>query len=109
VQLLLRNESAQISADTKALNTRDNDILKLNAATSAKQIKQLEKTLTRLNHQIVAMTLELQALSGQAFTTASSLTPPNPALVSTSLGNLLTVQSLSTRAGLGVGPATPSQ
>jgi hypothetical protein len=109
VQLLLRNESAQIRADTKALNTRNNDILKLNAATSARQIKQLEKTLTRLNRQIVAMTLNLQVFSSQAFTTASSLTPSNPGLVSSSLANLLTVQSLSVQAGVGVGPATPSQ
>ncbi len=60
VQLLLTNESALIRSDMKALNSRDSNILKLNAATSSRKIKQLEQMLTRLNRQIVALTLELQ-------------------------------------------------
>ena len=46
VQLLLRNENILIRTDTKTLNTRDQDIAKLNAATSSRKIRQLSAALS---------------------------------------------------------------
>jgi hypothetical protein len=109
VNLLLANEARSIQATMKAFNTRNATILKLNNATSQRQINQLNKTLTRLNTQVVRMTAELTLFSKQAYTYATELSPPNSSLVSEALGSLLTVQALSVEAGLGVAPATPTQ
>jgi hypothetical protein len=108
VKLLLMKQGKLIKSDTKALNMRDNDILKLNAATNQRKINQLNKTLSKLHSQILTMTTRLQVLSGQVFTDASHLEPPNPTLQSHALANLLTTQNLSVRAGLGIAPATPT-
>jgi hypothetical protein len=108
VKLLLMKENTDIKNDTKALNTRDKDVAKFQNATGAKE-KQLEKTLTKLHNQILKMTTTLISFSTQVNTGANALSPPNPALASKALSNLLTVQTLSVRAGLGVQPATPSQ
>jgi hypothetical protein len=109
VQLLLLNESKLITADSKALSSRNTNIAKLNSATSSGQIKKLNKMLTRINSQILSLTTRLQVSSVQAYDTAFRLTPANPALVSTALANLLTVQQLSVQANLGLNPATPMQ
>ena len=107
VQLLLMNELTDIQADQKALNTLNNDILKLDSATSARKIKQLNKTLTKLNHEIVDMTTRLQVTSIQALNTARGLTPSNPALVSAAVLGLQNVESLVSQAGIPA--ATASQ
>jgi hypothetical protein len=109
VNLLLKQETKAIKADTKALNMRDSDIAKLQATTNPKKEKQLEKSLSKLHNQILKMTTKLQAESQQVYTAASVLQPPNPALKSSAFSNLLLVQMLSVRAGLGVVPATPTQ
>ena len=109
VQLLLMNQSTQISADMKAVNKRNMEIAQLEAATSSRQISKLAKSLTKLNREILAMTANLQLLSIQTVTLADALAPSNPGLVSTAVANLLTVQTISVQAGLGVSPATPSQ
>ncbi len=109
VKLLLMQEEKEIKSDQKAINTRNKDVAKLDAAKKASQIKQLEKALLKLHNQILSMTTKLQAFSVQVYTGAAVLSPPNPALVSKALGNLLTVQNLSVQAGLGIVPATPSQ
>jgi hypothetical protein len=98
-----------IKADTKALNMRDRDIAKLDATTNPRTIKQLTKTLSKLHNQILGMTTKLQAEAIQGFNGANVLSPPNPPLVSRALGDLVMVQQLSIRAGLGLAPATPSQ
>jgi hypothetical protein len=109
VALLLMQQNKEIKSDTKALNTRDKDIVKLDNATKPSQIKQLNKSLTKLHNQILAMTSKLISFSTQVYTGATHLTPPNPTLKTKALDNLLTVQTLSVRAGLGVLPATPMQ
>jgi hypothetical protein len=109
VRLLLMNESALIQKDTKALTTRNADIAKLNSATNSRQIRQLGKTLSRLNQQILSLTTRLQVFSTQVYNTAHNLTPSNPSLVSSALANLLIVQQLSIQANLGINPATPMQ
>jgi hypothetical protein len=109
VQLLLFNQTAQIQADTKAVGARDSTIAKLDAATSSRQIKQLGKMLSRLNHQILGRTAELQLLSIQTYNTAAKLSPSNSSLRSAALANLVTVQQLSAQVGLGFTPATPTQ
>lgn len=108
VKLLLIKQQTQIKADTKALNTRDKDIAKLDVATNPRQIRQLSKSLSKLHNQILAMTTKLQALSVQVFTNARNV-PSNPTLEHKALANLLVVQTLSVRAGLGIAPATPTQ
>ena len=105
VQLLLLNESKLIQKDTKALNTRDAAIVKLNSASSQRQINKLNKLLTRLNNQALALTLQLTVLSTQSLNYARQLVPPNSSLVGQALGTVATVQMLSARAGLI--PATP--
>jgi hypothetical protein len=109
VQLLLANESKMISSTTQMLNTRNADILQLNSATSQAQINRLNKMLSKLNNQILALTTGLQVLSTQSYTYAKELTPANPSLVSQALASLKAVQALSVQSGLGIGPATPSQ
>jgi hypothetical protein len=109
VMLLLTKESREINSVTKALNTRDNDIAKLNAATNPRQIRKLENMLSRLHGQILSMTTRLITLSGQVYTNAISLIPSNPTLVSKALSNLVVVQHLSLRDGLGIQPATPTK
>jgi len=109
VMLLLKQEASQIKSDTKALNTRDKDVAKLETATKKSEINQLNKALLKLHNQILSMTTKLISFSTQVNTGAVALSPPNPALVSKAFGNLLTVQTLSVRAGLGINPATPSQ
>ena len=107
VKLILMKQEVGIKADTKALNTRDKDIAKLNAATNGRQIKQLSKALSTLHRQILSGTTRLQVLSGQVYTDALNV-PSNPELASKALANLLLVQTLSVRAGLGINPATPT-
>jgi hypothetical protein len=109
VQLLLQKEAKAIKSDTKALNMRDKDVAKLEATTNPRKVKQLQNTLLKLHNQILAMTTKLQAEAVQVNTAASALSPPNPALKSQALAELLMVQKLSLRAGLGLAPATPSQ
>jgi hypothetical protein len=109
VSLLLMNETKKIQANMKKQSMRDATIVKLNAATSQRQINQLNKTLTHLNDEILVSTLQLTAYSTQAYNYAVELSPPNSSLVSEALGALLTVQTLSIQAGLGIAPATPSQ
>jgi hypothetical protein len=109
VMLLLKQQQMEIKSDTKALNTRDKDVVKLENATKQSQINQLNKTLLQLHKQILSMTTKLASFSTQVYTGASVLTPPNPALLSQALTNLKTVQVLSLRAGLGIQPATPTQ
>jgi hypothetical protein len=108
VKLLLMNQMKLISADTKALNTRNAGIVKLNNATNQRQINQLNKMLTRLNTQIVRMTAELTLFSTQNYNYAVELSPPDSALVSQALAALRIVQALSVQAGLGIAPATPT-
>ena len=109
VKLLLKNETKGIKSDTKALNTADKDIAKLQNTSNPQKEKQLEKSLTSLGKQITSMTHKLQSLATQTYAAASVLSPPDPPLKSMAFSNLLTVQLLSVRAGLGVAPATPSQ
>jgi hypothetical protein len=109
VTLLLVKESKQIKSDTTLLNTRDKDIAKLEAATRRSQINSLAKSLNKLHSQIVHSTTELQIMSTQVLTDAKGLNPSNPTLVSQAVAGILSVQTLSLRAGLGVAPATPSQ
>jgi hypothetical protein len=109
VALLLMQETKDIESDTKALNTRDKDIVKLDNATKPSQIKSLKKSLTKLHNQILGMTTNLQAFSIQVYTGAAHLSPPNPTLKSKAFSNILTVQTLSVRTGLGIAPATPAQ
>jgi hypothetical protein len=109
VKLLLNKEAKAIKSDTKALNMRDKDIAKFEATKNPKLEKQLEKSLTKLHNQILGMTTKLQAESVQVYTGARILSPPNPSLKSSAFANLLMVQLLSVRAGLGVVPATPTQ
>jgi hypothetical protein len=109
VALLLNQQNKEIASDTKALNTRDKDIVKLETATRPSQINSLNKSLVKLHNQILAMTTKLQAFSVQVYTGATHLTPPNPTLKTKAFNNLLTVQGLSVRAGLGINPATPMQ
>jgi hypothetical protein len=109
VNLILKKETKAINADTKSLNTRDKQIAQLETTTNPKKTKQLENSLTKLHNQILKMTTMLQSESVQVFTAASVLNPPNPSLQSAALSNLLLVQMLSVRAGLGVAPATPMQ
>jgi hypothetical protein len=103
------NEAKLIQADLKAFSSRDAAIAKLDGATNQRQIKQLSKMATRFNNQVVSMTAALTLFSAQAYDYAVNLSPPNSGLVSQSLAALLTVQSLSVAAGLGVAPATPIQ
>jgi hypothetical protein len=108
VALLLVKTTKAIQADTKALNTRDKDIAKLDAATKKSEIKSLTRTLNKLHTQVLNMTTGLQVLSTQVYNDAKGLNPPNPTAVSAAFHNILTVQTLSVRAGLGIAPATPS-
>jgi hypothetical protein len=108
VAVLLMQEETSIKSDTKALNTRDKDIMKLDAATKPSQIRSLSKSLQKLHNQIIAMTTKLQASSTSVYTGATHLSPPQPNLVSKAFSNILTVQQLSVRAGLGIAPATPT-
>lgn len=107
VMTLLMQETKEIQSDTKALNTRDKDIMKLDRATKPSQIKSLNKSLLKLHNEILKMTTKLQAFSIQVYTGATHLSPPKPPLASKALSNLKAVQTLSVRAGLGVAPATP--
>jgi hypothetical protein len=109
VKLLLKNETKAIKSDTKALNTRDKDIAKLQNTTNRRVENQLEKSLTTLHRQILSMTTRLSAGAMQTYTAASILSPPDPPLKSSALSNLLVIQTLSVRAGLGISPATPNQ
>jgi hypothetical protein len=109
VALLLNEQNKEIKSDTKALNTRDKDIMKLESATRPSQIKSLNNSLVKLHNQILSMTTKLQAFSVQVYTGATHLTPPSPTLKTKAFNNLLTVQTLSVRAGLGINPATPMQ
>jgi hypothetical protein len=110
VSLLLSKEAKLIKSDTKALNTRDKDILKLNAATRQSQINQLNKALTKLHSQVLSMTTKLQLLALQVVTDAKHLSPANSpanqALVNRALASVIAVQRLSLRACLGLNPAT---
>jgi hypothetical protein len=83
--------------------------MKLDRATKPSQIKSLNKSLIKLHNQILAMTSKLISFSVQVNTAATALSPPNPTLASKAFSNLLTVQTLSVQAGLGVTPATPTQ
>jgi hypothetical protein len=107
VALFLQLLEKGIKSDTKALNTRDSDIAKLDAATNARRIKQLSNTLAKLHRQILRMTTMLISEATQAFNSANNLSPPNPPLKSRAFGDLLLVQQLSLRTGLGIQPATP--
>jgi hypothetical protein len=109
VKLLLMQEEKEIKSDTKALNTRDKDVVKLENATRQSQINSLNRSLLKLHNQILAMTSRLISFSTQVNTAATVLSPPNPSLSSRAFSNLLTVQTLSLRSGLGVQPATPTQ
>jgi hypothetical protein len=106
VSLLLANESKLILSDMNAFNKRDAEIVNLNNATSQRQINQLNRLLTKLNNQILVMTLQLQVLSTQSLTYARELTPANPSLVSQAVSSVLAVQVLSQHAGLGLVPST---
>jgi hypothetical protein len=108
VALLLNEQNKEISSDTKALNTRDKDVVKLENATKPSQIRSLNKSLIKLHNQILSMTTKLQAFSVQVYTGATHLTPPNSTLKTKAFDNLLSVQTLSARAGLGIAPATPT-
>jgi hypothetical protein len=103
------NEQTGISAQNKALATLQRDIAKLDSATSSRQIKSLTATISRLNRQLLRMAAQLSLLATQTYNTARGLSPQDPALVSSALSNLLTVQMLSAQVGLGLTPATPSQ
>jgi hypothetical protein len=61
VNLILSKQTKAIKADTKALNTRDKDVAKLEATTNPRTTKQLENSLSKLHHQILSMTTRLQA------------------------------------------------
>jgi hypothetical protein len=100
VSLLLANETKLIQNTFNAFNTRNANILKLNSATSQRQINQLNKILTRLNTQVLTLTTQLSVLSPQAYNYAKQLSPANPALVSQTLAALLTVQALQVEAGI---------
>src|SRR4051794_10850039 len=109
VRLLLMDETTLIQKDSKALSTRNADIAKLNSTSNSRQIKQLSKTLSKLNQQILSLTTRLQVFSTQVYNTARNLKPTNQALVSNALANLLAVQQLSVQANLGIAPASPMQ
>jgi hypothetical protein len=109
VQLLLLNQAAAIQADTKALNTLNQDIAKFETLTNRRKIKSLGMTISRLNSKILNMTAKLGLLSAQNYTTAVNLNPANPGLVNKALIGLLAVQKLSVQVGFGITPATPSQ
>jgi hypothetical protein len=107
VKLLLMKESTKIKANTTALNMRDRDIAKLDAATRRSQINSLTRSLDKLHTQILHNTTFLQVFSTQVFTDAEALSPPDPALVSQAFAGILSVQTQSVRASLGIAPATP--
>jgi len=109
VKLLLMKESKQIKADTTLLNMRERDIAKLDAATRRSQVNSLTKSLNKLHSQILHSTTQLQVFSTQVFTDAKGLSPANPGLVNQAFAGILSVQTLSLRAGLGIAPATPGQ
>jgi hypothetical protein len=109
VNLLLMNQSNLILKDMNALNQRDADIVKLNNATTQRQINQLNRLLTKLNNQILVLTTQLTIFSTQTYNYAKEFSPANPTLVSEAFQSLLTVQMLSLHSGLGIAPATPTQ
>jgi hypothetical protein len=107
VTLFLKLLEKGIKSDNKALNMRDADVAKLDATTNSKKIKQLEKTLATLHRQILKMTSTVIGEATQGYNGANNLSPPNPPLKSRAFADLLAVQQLSLRAGLGIQPATP--